>query len=252
MPKENFRNYNTTVLKTVAVLRLFNRDNIELSLSAIAAELDYPASTTHRIVSTLVYTGLMYQNPDNGKYRLGIGCYQIGSYVQYGTELGDTAMPHILELSKKYDELVNFLTHDNSGRLVLIRQNRPKRSFVATLNENRELQVSASGKCMMAYMRKEELENTIAQLSFKPYTPNSIRSAEALMIELAKIQQRGYSTEREEGETGLYCCSAPIFAGRECVATISLSLPLFRLGEREPEIIADVISSAEKITKKIN
>lgn len=252
MPKDNLKSYNTTVLKTVAVLRLFNQENVELSLSAIAAELDYPASTTHRIVSTLVYMGLMYQNPDNGKYRLGIGCYQIGSYVKYGTELGDAAMPSIMELARKYDELVNLLTHDNRGRLVIIRQNRPKKSLVATLNEHRELQISGSGKCMMAYMREEELEYTISQLSFKPYTSNSVTTAEALRLELGQIRQKGYATEREEGEYGLYCCAAPIFAGMDCVATISLSMPIARLEDREPGIIADVMAAAEKITKRIN
>lgn len=249
--KSTMRNMNKTVLKTIEVLKMFNNEEFELNLSTIAQRLDIPVSTVHRIVSTLTYSGLMYQNPDNGKYGLGLGCYQIGNNVKISSQLSEVSIPVLTMLLNKYDEVVHILTHDGSGHLMLIKRMLPKRSMAVLLETGtKELQVTASGKCILAYMSNNELEDIIPTLSFKKYTPNSIENAEQLLTSLKHIREQGYATETEECEMGLFCCAAPIFSGNKCVATISISMPFQRL-EDEAALIEDIKEASRKITASL-
>lgn len=248
---DNFKNMNTTVLKTILVLKLFSREEVELSLSSIAERIKIPLSTAHRIVSTLVYAGFMTQNPENGKYRLGMDCYHLGRNVDFPFLLIERGKQYASELSKKYDEVVNLLTYNEHGYLIQIKQIKPSRSLTFRFDNPRELQVSASGKCFLAYMSEDEFNRIAGRLSYKQYTKNSITSKEKLIEILASVREHGYATEFEEGEYGAYCCAAPIMVKENCVAALSISIPVARLPKSEKKLIEDVTKTAKKISKAL-
>ena len=243
------RNLNSTVLNAVEVLELFE-DTEELSVSAIAERMDMPLSTTHRLLSTLVYTGMMNQNPDTGRYRLGIKCYLLGMRVPLTAQLRDASINPMTELSKRYGEVVNVVTHDGAGHVIPVAKAKARNSSFSPLGsfeDTRELQVTSCGKCLLAYMSPQDLENTISQLSFARYTENSIVTPRQLKEELEQIRQQGYAREDEEGERGRYCCGAPIFIGDTCVAAISISMPTVRKTMPEEELARNLKRAARSI-----
>ena len=83
--------FNQSIVKAVAVLDLFTTEHYELGISTIAAHLDMPVSTAHRILTTLESVGYISQNPENGKYRLGLGCFILGNKVRFYNELANVS-----------------------------------------------------------------------------------------------------------------------------------------------------------------
>lgn len=242
-------NLNTTVLKAVQALDLFDRNVTELPITAIAEKMDMPLSTTHRLLATLVYAGLLSQNPDNGRYRLGIKCFQLGNNVMLTSHLREASISSITELSKRYGETVNLVISDGGIGLIAISQMKaPNSSFTVSMSDSsNEIQATACGKCLLAFMPPQELENKVASLRFTRFTENSIVTPRQLYEQLEIIRERGYATEYEEGERGRCCCGVPIFIGTRCVAALSISIPTVRLTMPEAELVSNLKRAAHAI-----
>jgi IclR family KDG regulon transcriptional repressor len=254
MKQPNEKYLNQSILKAAAVLDLFSEDCYELGITSIAAKLDMPISTTHRILTTLEHTGYISQNPENGRYHLGIRCYMLGAKVSMVRELSLVARPYLNELSNKYNETANlYIATGGSTALCTIRVTANRRLFTApddghTVN----LHTSACGKCILAFLPPKEQKYAIAQLKFQAYTPHSIMTEEALREELEQVRQQRYATEREEGDLGVFCLAAPIFGGHgTCVAAASLSMPVFRVPESLGVMRTDVMEAARKISNEL-
>ena len=93
--------HNQSIMKAISALKLFSHTEYELSISTIAERLEMPISTTHRILNTLESVGYISKNADNGKYRLGIGCFILGSNVRLYQEMAQKAQPFLQELSQR-------------------------------------------------------------------------------------------------------------------------------------------------------
>jgi IclR family KDG regulon transcriptional repressor len=61
--------------RAIAVLNCFSLKRQELRLTEIADELDLNKSTAHGIITTLKYHGLIDQDEESQKYRLGFKNY---------------------------------------------------------------------------------------------------------------------------------------------------------------------------------
>ena len=89
----NQKYLNQSIVKAAAVLDLFTLEQYELGISTIAAQLDMPVSTTHRILNTLESVGYISQNAENGKYRLGLKCFVLGNRVRVKVVKNKVAPP---------------------------------------------------------------------------------------------------------------------------------------------------------------
>ena len=56
----------------------------------------------HRLAVTLVSEGMLEQNPENEKYRLGIMLFRLGALVRHRMNLSNEAKPHLVELARAY------------------------------------------------------------------------------------------------------------------------------------------------------
>src|SRR4029453_4118155 len=76
-PKSQSDRYRIHVIDRAAqILDCFGFDHQELSVSEIGAKTRLHRSTAHRILMALEYNDLIQQNPENGKYRLGMKLFR--------------------------------------------------------------------------------------------------------------------------------------------------------------------------------
>ena len=68
----------------------------------------------HRLAVTLVADGMLEQNPDSGKYRLGIALFRLGSLVRQRMNVSNEARPLLRELREKVNETVHLAVLDGS------------------------------------------------------------------------------------------------------------------------------------------
>src|ERR1041385_7693777 len=71
-------------LSSVGLLKAFSEEQVEIGISDLAKRLGVAKSTVHRLAVTLVADGMLEQNPDTGKYRLGLSLFRLGSLCASG------------------------------------------------------------------------------------------------------------------------------------------------------------------------
>ncbi len=72
----------SSVANAILLMKTFSDEQGELGISALAARLGLAKSTVHRLASTLVDAGMLEQNQETGKYRLGLAVFELGSLVR--------------------------------------------------------------------------------------------------------------------------------------------------------------------------
>src|SRR5437879_13762384 len=77
----------SSVASAIALLKAFSEDEVEIGISSLSKRLGVAKSTVHRLAVTLVSEGLLEQDGDNGKYRLGIGLFRLGALVRRRMEV---------------------------------------------------------------------------------------------------------------------------------------------------------------------
>src|SRR6266403_1599377 len=98
-PKALSDRYRIHVIDRAAqILDCFGFDHQELSVSEIGAKTHLHRSTAHRILMALEYNDLIQQNPENGKYRLGIKLFRLGHQAVSHLNLREICRPFLTRI----------------------------------------------------------------------------------------------------------------------------------------------------------
>jgi DNA-binding IclR family transcriptional regulator len=102
----------SSVATAVRLLKAFSEQQVEIGISDLAKRLGVAKSTVHRLAVTLVAAGMLEQNSDSGKYRLGIALFRLGSLVRRRMTVSNEARPLLRELREKVNETVHLAVLD--------------------------------------------------------------------------------------------------------------------------------------------
>ena len=79
----------------------------ELGVSELARRLGVAKSTTHRVLTTLISSGLIEQNPETGQYRLGLHLLELGQLTKRRLRLRRAALPLLEQLRQRTGHTVH-------------------------------------------------------------------------------------------------------------------------------------------------
>ena len=89
---------------------------------------------------------------------------------------------------------------------------------------------TAMGKCLLAYLSEEEVDEVIRTRQIARLTRNTITTGTELLGVLAKVKRDGFAINVEENAEGIMCVEAPILGtGDRPMAALSISSPLVRM-----------------------
>jgi IclR family acetate operon transcriptional repressor len=220
-------------------------------LSEVARRAELPASTVHRLLTTLQRRRLVSHDPATGLWTVGVGLFRVGSAYLRIRKLPEIARPVIRQLLDDVGETVNLSMLD--GReIVCVAQaesHAPVRAFFR-LGRRLPVHASAAGKAILAVapagMRDELLEG----LAIERFTPNTHRNRKSLLADVAEAGRRGWAFDDEEHTIGMQCVSAAILNElAEPAGAVSISAPSVRMGEsRAAEFGARVRATAQHLS----
>ncbi len=243
-----------SIERAIAILKSFSADEPELGVGELSRRLDLPKSTVFRLLSALEAGGLVSQNPETHRYRLGVDLIGLANNVIGYPNLRHVASPHLRRLAHTLQETVSLSILDRSDAVNVEQFVPPGRLVVRVGWVGRRMPVHAvsAGRVIIAFLPEEE----VAQLlngDLEALTPHTITDPQALRAELARIREQGYATAFEELEEGLNALAAPIRDHRSrVIASVSVSGPSSRLTpQRVSEIAPEVIRTAEQISREI-
>lgn len=237
--------------RAVSLLRAFSTDEPELGVGELSRRVDLPKSTVYRLLSSLEENGLIRQNPESGRYGLGVDLISLSNRVLAYADLQRAARPHLRTLADTLQETVNLSILDGdqvfnleqfvSGDRLIMR--------VGWVGRRMPAYAVSSGRAIMAFLPQQEIGKILGG-DLSAITPHTHTDLEEIQRLLEQVRKQRYCATFEELEIGLHAISAPIrdHNGR-VIASVSVSGPAYRLtAKRIHNIAPQVIHTADCVS----
>lgn len=245
--KEKLTKKNQSVEKVFQIIECMAENRGPMRLQDIATQVQYPASTSLRLLNTLVSFGYVKQDPETSKYSLSLKFCRIGEAARSQFSIRDIVRPYLVELSERCQESACLAIEQDMTVVYLDVAEGPDKMLrtLQRIGKVAPLHSTGVGKLLLTNYSRTELEALTDRKQLIPLTPNTITSLEGLVEELERVKKQGYALDNEECELGARCVAAPLkdYSGRT-VACISVSGPISRMTmERVPaifEVLQDI------------
>lgn len=218
-----------SVDRAVSVMEFLSRQGLS-GLTEIANELHIHKSTVYRLLATLEYRGIVEQDPDTERYRLGFGLAAMAGSVTADLDIVRHSRGICQQLSDDTQETVTLEVLEGN-EAVIIHQSIASSSVLGAdwSGSHTPLHCTASGKVLMAHMPSQRV-NQFLRKPLESKTEHTLVEADRLREQFEEIRESGYGYTVEELEIGLNAVGAPIHSsGGSVIGAVSLSGPAFRL-----------------------
>lgn len=188
---------------------------------------------------------------EDNEYRLGLRYLDLGGFVRSQIDDLNIIKPRIAEVAERTKELCQYLVRDGRYSVIIYKESGSKGvSTRARVGYRYPIHQVASGKIMLAYMSRPEIEELISQYGLPAATENTLSNKKELYENLELIHNRGYAVNDEESTKGLYTVAVPIETpNQDLIGTCAVSGPVHRMREEEKiqQIIEIMMSVANEI-----
>lgn len=195
--------------RAAAILSAFDATHRELTLATLVARCGLPRSTTHRTASKMITLGWLDKPAD--RYRIGNRLFEISGLAPIRHELREAVLPFLQDLYQAAKTTVQLGVLEGTQILVVdkITGHRPM-PMLSQVGGTIPAYCSALGRAILAYSPATVVDRVL-DAGMPARTPRTLTSPVAVRRELAAIPDRGWATEREEGNIGVNCVAGPIF-----------------------------------------
>ena len=243
----------SSVTSALLVLKVFSEDEAEIGISSLAKRLGLAKSTVHRLAVTLASEGFLEQNPENGRYRLGLSLFALGALVRRRMDVSNQARPLLGVLRDKTQEAVHLAILAQTSIMYLYNLESAQaigiRSYIGA---RKPAYCTCEGRVLLAFAPPEAVAAVIKE-GLVARTPKTITDPKALQRALEEVRQAGHAIDDEESEVGMRGIAAPIrdISGK-VIAAVSLAGPIQRLTKKELRGFApQVMATADAISARL-
>jgi DNA-binding IclR family transcriptional regulator len=242
-----------SVDRAMALLLALGECPSEAGVTELARRLGLHKSTASRLLATLQRRGLVEQDDDTGKYRLGLVVIRLAEHAERTLDLRRIAMPELERLARLTHETTGLGILDGERLLTVAQADGPNLAPVGDWTGRSEpVHCVASGKVLLATLAEREVLR-IVRTGLVAHTDRSITELEPLLGELSRIRRRGYASAIGEFDPSLNAVAAPVRDARGTViAAADIWGPAFRITpDRIPELAAQVRVAAAAISVRL-
>jgi IclR family transcriptional regulator, pca regulon regulatory protein len=231
MDDTNASGFSQSLERGLAILCAFRPDRPALGISDLARQLALTRSTTHRYVATLATLGYLEQDEATRKYHLGARVLDLGFSMLGSLGLREIAAPQLRRLTEATGHTSNLAIRDDTDVILVDRvRGRVGRyhhlEFSLHVGSRIPAYCSATGKALLAFLPRPELDDIIKRMDFVQRGPRTVTNSNALHAELEHVRRTGIATNDEELETALRSIAAPVRShSGEVVAAVNVAVP---------------------------
>jgi IclR family acetate operon transcriptional repressor len=215
--------------RALRILAIIGGASRGLSLDELAAELDIPKSSLHRILAALKFRRFVAQPETGGAYFLGTELLATAFRFHDMLDVRALVHPLLLRLTAELNETTHMGVLDGAE---IVYQDKIEAGHTIKLSSviggRNPAHATGVGKALLAwtYPTDEAIKAWAAQWEPLPRpTKRTVKSAAQLAEELAAVRQRGYAIDIEENEVDVRCAAVPIFLGKAVpAAAVSVTL----------------------------
>jgi DNA-binding IclR family transcriptional regulator len=230
-----------SVTRAVDLLRALADARRGLGVTEAGARIGVAKPTAHALLRTLEAGGLVNQDHESGKYRLGPALLELGNAYLETHELRARSVVWADSLASRAGEAV-WVAVPSGERVIVVHHAFRPEGAVQILEVGAALpwHVCALGKAIVAQLPDEERALLLAA-PLVPLTGSTVTDPAVLSGQLGAVRSVGYAVEDGEAAIGDAGIAAPVFDRDGVVGAIGLVGPVERLlaeGTREEHAVA--------------
>lgn len=239
--------------KALAMLELLSQADQPLGPTQIASALDMNKATVYRILQNLCKRGYANKN-SKGQYTCGAKLIEIASNHIGTLELQTEAKPYLVMLYSELGMSVHLGVLDGGSTVFVEKIDLYSgRVQYAQVGYRTPSHCSSIGKCLLASLSGDQLDEVLYGYEFKAYTSNTITSMKQFKEHLRIVRSQGWAIDNEEYLIGSCCVGAPVYDYRgDVIACISISGTKIQFSdERKDFLVGKVVETANQISKRM-
>lgn len=224
-----------------------------LGLTEIAHATGMSKSTVHRLISSMCARQYVEKHSDN-TYSIGYKLVETVSLHINNLELLTEAKPFLSDIMRELGLTSHLGILDGCDVIYLEKMDvYPGTRLYTQVGYRSPAYCSSMGKCLLACLSGDELEDTLFGCEFKKYTKNTITDIQEFRRYLKVVRRQGWAMDNEEYQEGHRCVGAPVFDYRGSpVAAISASGSILQLSdEKLHQVIAEVQKAAVNLSRRM-
>lgn len=212
-----------SLARGLAVIRAFDAEHAELTLSEVARRADMPPAAARRFLRTLVSLG--YVRNDGRTFVLTPRVLELGFSYLSALTLPEVMQPHLERLSREVGESVSGAVLAGAEIVYIARV--PTRRIMTvgiTIGTRFPAYATSMGRVLLAALSEPELAEALAADEPRALTERTLTAAADLESELSRVRSQGWAMVDGELEAGLRSLAAPVH-GRDggVVAAVNIS-----------------------------
>jgi IclR family pca regulon transcriptional regulator len=223
----------STLERGLRVLKAFDEDHPEMTLSEVAARTGLPPAVARRCLITLVELGYVGQH--DRKFLLRPAVLTIGSAFLASMQIEQVVLPPLQGLRDQTGDSASLAVLSGTEILYVAHVSTDRRFRVAAgVGTRFPFHATSLGKALAAHLPEDERSALLARAPFQRFTERTVTERAALADRLQLIAERGYDSALDELDYGIVSVAVPIFGrARRVIASINCSTSTTRISQDE-------------------
>lgn len=254
MVNEDKKSYSIPSVIKVNQILDYLAEHGNSTLTEVYVGLDFPKSSTYKLLKTLESLRYIRYEPDSQTYLLGLKLLELGSKASDQIDITSIATPILKELSLKVNRLCHLGVLDGQHVVYVIKTSTNELIKIGTWVGRRiGAHCTAMGKVLLAWKEKDELDRLLKGIELVRMTPNTIVDRDKLRDALIIVRRNGWSLDDEESTKMVRAVGAPV---RDQSGQVCAGLSICTLTEIDNlvELLAlkdTAIEAADKISLQL-
>ena len=221
------------------MIRAFDVDNPQLTLSDVAKRTNLTRAAARRFLLTLEQLG--YVRSDRKLFALRPSVLELGFSYLSSLGLPEISTPHLETLVQEVQQSSSVSVLDGTDIIYVARvAMRRIMSVNITVGTRLPAYSTSMGRALLAELDAVQLDAYFAAAELSPITAHTVTDEKKLREVLVEVREQGWALVDQELEHGLRAIAVPLHdASGRAVAAINVSLP--SVNYTREETLSDVL-----------
>lgn len=223
----------STLERGMRVLKSFDEDHPEMTLSEVAAKTDLSPAVVRRCLKTLVELGYVGQH--ERKFLLRPSVLTIGSAFLASMQIEQVVLPPLQHVRDQTGDSASLAVMSGSDILYVAHVSTDRRfRLAANVGTRFPFHATSLGKAMVANMEKDDRAALLEAAPYERFTERTVTEGAAMAERLRNVAERGYDSALDELDYGIVSVAVPLFGrGRKVIGAINCSTSTTRISQDE-------------------
>ncbi len=208
--------------------------------------------TLYRIIASLEAEGLIEATVDN-RYRLGGKLVSLARQALAQNDVRKIAEPSLARLRDATGETVHLAIRTGEELVYIDKiESREVVRMASTVGTRVSFHSSSVGKAFLSALSPPHANRLIDQMTLSKITSFTTTDRATLQKTVKQARAAGFVCDNQENEIGIVCFGAAVCEGpNRPVASVSVSVPLFRLSEDPSRYSTPLLEAVNEISAQL-